>query len=81
MKTSRKNLGQTMVEYVIIVALCAIGLLIVVTFFGNDVKQLFWTASDSMRKGSNQKVEYDDQIENRDFSDAHENSTTKDLDN
>ncbi len=55
----RKSLGQTMTEYIIIVALCAIGLLLVVTFFGNDIKQIFFTASSSLREGAATDVTYD----------------------
>ena len=56
----RKNVGQTMTEYIIIVALCAIGLLLVVTFFGNDIRQIFYTASTSLREGAATDVDYDE---------------------
>ncbi len=48
--------GQTNTEYVVIVLLCAIGLITVVTCFGNDIKRLFFTSADSVRKGKNQDV-------------------------
>lgn len=54
-----KTLGQTMTEYIIIVALCAIGLLLVVTFFGNDIRQIFFTASSSLRQGKAADVKWD----------------------
>ncbi len=56
---NRKSLGQTMTEYIIIVALCAIGLLLVVTFFGNDIRQIFYTASASLREGAATDIDYD----------------------
>lgn len=59
MRNKRKTAGQTMTEYIIIVALCAIGLLLVVTFFGNDVRQIFHTASASFREGAAKDVAWD----------------------
>ena len=71
---NRKSLGQTMTEYIIIVALCAIGLLLVVTFFGNDIKQIFFTASTSLREGAATDVTYDAA-----YTDGENKFTTKKL--
>ena len=67
--------GQSMTEYIIIVLLCAIGLLGIVTAFGNDVRRLFWTSSDSFRGGTNKQVVWT----SRYFDGVH-NHTTGELD-
>ena len=48
---SRKNRGQGMTEYIIIVALIAIAAVGVVTIFGNNIKALF-TASTEILAGA-----------------------------
>ena len=79
--TKRNKTGQAMTEYIIIVVLCAIGLLLVVTFFGNDLKELFFAASSSVRNGKQQKVTYDSKQAGVSFDKSNEDHTTKELGN
>ena len=74
MHNKKKTAGQTMTEYIIIVALCAIGLLLVVTFFGNDIRQIFFTASASIRNGQAINIAYD-----ADYTDGNNKVSTKKL--
>lgn len=45
-KLSRKNRGQGMTEYIIIVALIAIAAVGIITVFGNNIRQLFGASVD-----------------------------------
>ena len=80
LRNREKSLGQAMTEYIIIVVLCAIGLLLVITFFGNDLKELFYASSKSLRGGTNEKVTYDDKLEGGGFDKANDNHDTGNLD-
>lgn len=58
MRGTKTTRGGALADYVIITALCAIGLLITATVFGNDTKRLAWTSSESIRGGANERVVY-----------------------
>ncbi len=75
-----KRLGQAMTEYIIIVVLCAIGLLLIVTFFGNDLKEMFFSSSNSLRSGKQQKVNYDEKNADVAFDKSNESHTTAEMD-
>ena len=45
-KLVRKNRGQGMTEYIIIVALIAIAAVGIITIFGNNIRQLFGASVD-----------------------------------
>ncbi len=45
-KLSRRNRGQGMTEYIIIVALIAIAAVGIITIFGNNIRQLFGASVD-----------------------------------
>ena len=45
-KLARKNRGQGMTEYIIIVALIAIAAVGIITIFGNNIRQLFGASVD-----------------------------------
>jgi len=47
-KAFRRDSGQGMTEYIIIVALIAIAAIGVVTVFGQDIRQLFGATTDSL---------------------------------
>ena len=47
-KSLRKNRGQGMTEYIIIVALIAIAAIGVITLFGDNIRRLFGMASDGL---------------------------------
>jgi pilus assembly protein Flp/PilA len=47
-KTIRKNRGQGMTEYIIIVALIAIAAIGVITLFGDNVRQLFASSAEAL---------------------------------
>jgi pilus assembly protein Flp/PilA len=58
MKRFRQNTsGQGMTEYIIIVALIAIAAIGVVTLFGDNIRNLFAGASDSLAGETNVKPE------------------------
>ena len=80
LRNRKKTLGQAMTEYIIIVVLCAIGLLLVVTFFGNDLKELFFSSSNSLRQGKQQAVNYDDSQAGTNFTAANDDHNTAELD-
>ncbi len=44
----RRERGQGMTEYIIIVALIAIGTIAVVTIFGNNIRALFGTSANAL---------------------------------
>ena len=44
----RRQRGQGMTEYIIIVALIAIGAIAVVTLFGNNIRALFGTSANAL---------------------------------
>jgi pilus assembly protein Flp/PilA len=44
----RKERGQGMTEYIIIVALVAIGAIFVVTVFGNNIRALFGSSANAL---------------------------------
>ncbi|MCK5690069.1 Flp family type IVb pilin [Myxococcota bacterium] len=78
----RKNIlkrqrGQGMTEYIIIVALIAIGTIFVVTVFGDNLRALFGNATNALSGESSsfegEQVEEDDIKRNlKDFSDFDE---------
>jgi pilus assembly protein Flp/PilA len=47
-KKLRKNRGQGMTEYIIIVALIAIAAIGVITLFGDNIRKLFGMSSDAL---------------------------------
>jgi pilus assembly protein Flp/PilA len=47
-KSMRKNRGQGMTEYIIIVALIAIAAIGVITLFGDNIRRLFGMSSDAL---------------------------------
>jgi len=47
-KNLRKNRGQGMTEYIIIVALIAIAAIGVITLFGDNVRQLFASSAEAL---------------------------------
>lgn len=47
-KTQKKNRGQGMTEYIIIVALIAIAAIGVITLFGNNIRKLFGMSADAL---------------------------------
>ena len=47
-KSLRKNRGQGMTEYIIIVALIAIAAIGVITLFGDNIRRLFGMSSDAL---------------------------------
>ena len=47
-KMIRKNRGQGMTEYIIIVALIAIAAIGVITLFGDNVRQLFASSAEAL---------------------------------
>jgi Flp pilus assembly pilin Flp len=47
-KKLRKNRGQGMTEYIIIVALIAIAAIGVITLFGNNIRRLFGASADAL---------------------------------
>ena len=48
LKRNRKNRGQGMTEYIIIVALIAIAAIAVVTLFGDNIRQLFGASAGAL---------------------------------
>jgi hypothetical protein len=57
-----------------------IGLLLIVTFFGNDLKEMFFSSSNSLRSGKQQKVNYDSKQADVEFSKGNDNHGTADMD-
>lgn len=47
-RSKRRQRGQGMTEYIIIVALIAIGAIAVVTIFGNNIRALFGTSANAL---------------------------------
>jgi pilus assembly protein Flp/PilA len=47
-KSMRKNRGQGMTEYIIIVALIAIAAIGVITLFGDNIRRLFGMSADAL---------------------------------
>lgn len=47
-KSLRKNRGQGMTEYIIVVALIAIAAIAVITLFGDNVRQLFASSAEAL---------------------------------
>lgn len=47
-KSQKKNRGQGMTEYIIIVALIAIAAIGVITLFGNNIRKLFGMSADAL---------------------------------
>ena len=72
-----KERGQGMTEYIIIVALVAIGAIAVVSIFGNNIRALFGTSANAL-SGQSQQLETQDVSEAdikkglRDFGDDAE---------
>ena len=52
MKRNRRNRGQGMTEYIIIVALIAIAAIAVVTLFGDNIRRLFATSTSGALAGN-----------------------------
>lgn len=52
-KNLRKNRGQGMTEYIIIVALIAIAAIGVITLFGDNVRQLFASSAEALAGNDN----------------------------
>ena len=52
----RKERGQGMTEYIIIVALVAIGAMVVVTIFGDNIRALFGASANALA-GDNTQLE------------------------
>jgi len=48
LSSRRRQRGQGMTEYIIIVALIAIGTIVFVTVFGNNIRALFGTAANAI---------------------------------
>ena len=55
-KMIKKNRGQGMTEYIIIVALVAIAAIGVITVFGDNIRRMFGNAADSL--GGNTAMSY-----------------------
>ena len=55
----KKNQGQAMTEYVIIICLVAVAALLVVGVFGTNIRRLLATADTSFSKGVAQSVQID----------------------
>ncbi len=76
-KMNRKNRGQGMTEYIIIVALIAIAAVAVVTAFGNNIRNLFGASTDVLAgapKGTNNANSVTVGSKNlKDFSDETKN--------
>ena len=51
-RTRRRQRGQGMTEYIIIVALIAIGTIAVVTVFGDNLRALFGSSAQALAGGS-----------------------------
>ena len=67
----RSEEGQGMTEYIIIVALIAIGTIAVVTIFGNNIRALFGTSANALA-GSDQKMDgtiANDELKERNLED------------
>lgn len=52
-KSLRRDSGQGMTEYIIIVALIAIAAIGVVTVFGQDIRSLFGASTEALSGGTN----------------------------
>lgn len=52
-KSLRKNRGQGMTEYIIIVALIAIAAIGVITLFGDNIRRLFGMSADALGGDAN----------------------------
>lgn len=52
-KSLRKNRGQGMTEYIIIVALIAIAAIGIITLFGDNIRRLFGMSADALAGDSN----------------------------
>ena len=75
-KTRKKQRGQGMTEYIIIVALVAIGAIFVVTVFGDNIRALFGSSANALQGESTSTSdlggqEVGDEIK-RDLKDFHE---------
>ena len=56
MRSRRRQRGQGMTEYIIIVAMIAIGAIAVVTVFGDNIRALFGTSANALA-GQNDQLE------------------------
>ena len=56
MKRRKKNLAQSMTEYIIIVVLVAIASIAIVTIFGNQIRNMFFASSSNLA-GNNETNE------------------------
>jgi Flp pilus assembly pilin Flp len=75
-KSTKKQRGQGMTEYIIIVALVAIGAIFVVTVFGDNIRALFGASANALQGESTSTSdlggqEVGDEIK-RDLKDFHE---------
>jgi pilus assembly protein Flp/PilA len=52
-KSMRRNRGQGMTEYIIIVALIAIAAIGIITLFGDNIRRLFGMSADALAGDSN----------------------------
>lgn len=52
-RNTRRNRGQGMTEYIIIVALIAIAAIGVITLFGDNIRRLFGMSADALGGDSN----------------------------
>lgn len=57
LKNRSRELGQGMTEYIIIVALIAIGTIGVITVFGNNIRALFGASAQALAGETNVDVE------------------------
>ena len=62
------------------VALAVIGGLVVVTFFGSDAREMFFSSSNSLRSGRQQKVSYDEKFADVAFDRSNESHSTAEMD-
>jgi pilus assembly protein Flp/PilA len=56
MRRTKRERGQGMTEYIIIVALVAIGAIAVVTIFGDNIRALFGASANALAGQSTQQV-------------------------
>lgn len=63
-KTNRRQKGQSMTEYIIIVSLIAVALITVITVFGGNIKRLWQGAIEAVKTGSTESAKtYTDKME------------------
>ena len=76
-KNLRRNRGQGMTEYIIIVALIAIAAIGVITLFGDNIRKLFGTSANALAGSTSEANRGDnstDALEKKDIGTFGENN-------